>query len=184
MCSSDLLETTSAGEPSAIRIVRSTVEGDANFLEIAGAASIDVVWSESSLVQGRRFLVAAGAEPSAARGPQVRLALDNGSFDCQAGFASLRDSPSAPILPTLRGFAESCRFRTGKGRPFLEQSGVGDPDDYQAAVAWLDAGGRYVGSPVFRRIDGAAERIEIDYAAAGQPLVHASDDADWNDDVR
>ncbi|MEI7564002.1 MAG: hypothetical protein WCJ39_10670 [bacterium] len=56
----------------------------------------------------------------------------------------------------------------------LEQSGIEEPDRYRAAIEWLDANSRYEGSNIFRRIDGSAERVEMDFAASPQPLVHSS----------
>jgi hypothetical protein len=123
-----------------------------------------------------------GSEPAAAGGPRLRLQLVNGRFRCREGFASLRDSADRPVLPILQAFAETSRFQVGAGRALLEQSGIGDPDAYQMAIEWIDAGGRYEGSPIFRRIDGAAERVEIDYAAAPQDLLHVADDADWDNE--
>lgn len=54
------------------------------------------------------------------------------------------------------------------------QSGVDEADRYRGMIEWLDANSRYEGSVVFRRIDSATERVEMDFAAAPQPLVHAS----------
>lgn len=169
--------------PHEIRVIRSTVEGDANFLMVRGTAPVEVVWSESRLIDASRFLVAEGTEPTNPRGPRVRLALDNGLFECREAFVSLRDSPSRPAFPTLQCFAESSRFRIAAGKPLLEQAGIADPDAYRIAIEWLDAGGRYEGSPVFRRIDGAAERVEIDYASAPQTLRHMADAAEWGNGI-
>ena len=179
LASADGEEAVSACE---IRMLRSTVEGEANFLEIAAPLPVDVVWNDSSLIDALRFAVMVGAEPAAAVGPRLRLQLGNGRFRCREGFASLRDSASRPVLPLLQASAEGCRFQVARGRALLDQSGIGDPDSYRVAIEWLDSGGRYEGSPIFRRIDGAAERVEIDYAAASQDLLHVADDADWDGD--
>lgn len=166
-----------------IRVVRSTIEGEANFLEIGSPVTVQLAWTDSSLVNARRFAVVMGTEPAMPVGPRLRLELVNGRFRCQDGFASLRDSASRPALPTLRAVAERCRFQIAEGRALLEQSGIGDPDAYRIAIEWLDSGSRYEGSPIFRRIDGAAERVEIDYAAASQDLLHVAEDSDWGDEA-
>ncbi len=171
-------DNTAPAEPCDIRMIKTAVEGEATFLDIGGPVAVDVLWSEAALAVGRWFVVASGTGVGAKAGPRVRLALDEGEFACGQGFASLRDFPSRPFLPTLRAFAEACRFRIGDGRALLEQAGIGDPEAYRAAIDWVDVGGRYEGSPVFRRIDGAAERVEIDYASAAEGLVHVADDAD------
>jgi serine/threonine protein kinase len=168
----------SSPEPCAVRMVKTAVEGEATFLEIVGPVAVDVLWAEAPLTVGRWFLVASATGGGRSGGPRVRLALDEGQFDCGQGFASLRDSPASVVLPNLRACAEACRFRVPEGRPLLEQAGVGDPEAYQTAIEWVDAGGRYEGSPIFRRIDGAAERVEIDYASAAGRLVHVAGDTD------
>ena len=79
-----------------------------------------------------------------------------------------------PVVPRLQVFAESCRFVVPEGRVLLEQSGLEEPARYRTAIEWLDANSRYEGSNLFRRIDGSAERLELDYAASPQPLAHSS----------
>jgi len=168
-------------ESPVIRMIRCTVAGDVTFCACRGASDVTIVWSAGTLGGASRFLLAEGLERGASRGPLVRLSLDTGVFACRDGFASLRDSPSRPVAPSLHAFAESCRFRIPDGRALIEQSGVGDPDAYRAGVEWIDAGGRYEGSGVFRRIDGAAERVEMDYASSPQPLVHLPTGTEWQD---
>lgn len=178
----ELVAPTAADEAPGvreIRIVRSSVEGEANFLELTSPLTVDVAWNDSTLTDALRFAVMVGTDPTTPSGPRLRLQLTNGRFRCREGFASLRDSVSRPVLPMLQAFAETSRFSVGAGRALLEQSGIGDPDAYRLAIEWLDNGGRYEGSPVFRRIDGAAERVEVDYAAAPQDLRHVADGADW-----
>ncbi len=173
-----------AGEGSAapreIRMLRSTVEGEAHFLELTAALTVDVSWNDSTLTDALGFAFVMGSEPATPSGPRLRLQLVNGRFRCREGFASLRDSAARPVLPVLQVFAETSRFQVGAGRALLEQSGIGDPDAYRVAIEWLDSGGRYEGSPIFRRIDGAAERVDIDYAAAPQDLLHVAEGTDWD----
>ena len=175
----DVQEET--GAVREIRVVRSSVEGEANFLELTSPVMVSVAWSDSTLTDALRFAVVGGTEPTTPNGPRLRLQLTNGRFRCREGFASLRDSVARPVLPTLQAFAETSQFFVAAGRALLEQSGIGDPDAYRVAIEWLDSGGLYEGSPVFRRIDGAAERVEVDYAAAPQELRHVADGADWED---
>ncbi len=179
----EILDPVSGEESPAvreIRMLRSTVEGEANFLQFSSALTVDVAWTDSTLAEALRFAVVAGAPPATPRCPRLRLQAVNGRFRCREGFVSLRDSASRPVVPVLQAFAELSRFQVPSGRALLEQSGIGDPDAYRVAIEWLDSGGRYEGSPIFRRIDGAAERVEIDYAAAPQDLRHVADDADWD----
>jgi hypothetical protein len=168
---------------SEVRVLRSSVEGNADFLDVASDAAVTVTWDSSSLLDAARFLVMTGAVPSAPIGPRLKLELNNGRFRCREGFASLHDSPDKPVLPVLQVVTEGSRFKVAAGRALLEQSGIGDPDAYLLAIDWSDSGGRYEGSPIFRRIDGAAERVEIDYTSATQGLSYSVDPADWDDEL-
>ena len=59
---------------------------------------------------------------------------------------------------------------------------IKDPEVYRGRVRWTDAGSRYEGSPIFRRIDGAAERVEIDFSALAQPLQFVPQIVQWPSD--
>ena len=63
----------------------------------------------------------------------------------------------------------------------LVTAGVGDAEAYRPAVEWIDAASRYEGSGVLRRVDGAAERFEIDFASHAQALDHESRIIEWPD---
>jgi len=122
----------------------------------------------------RRFLLAEGRPRTASGGTQIHLTLSRAIFACRAGFAYLLDSPALPLVAQLRVHADTCRFVTPEGSPLLQQSGIEEPDVYRAAIEWIDMSSRYEGSRVFRQIDGSAERVELDFAASPQPLVHTS----------
>jgi len=66
-----------------------------------------------------------------------------------------------------------------EGRPFLEQSGVGDPEAYRPTIEWIDVASRYEGSGIWRRIDGAGERFEIDFDSQPQPMSHSPTIENW-----
>jgi hypothetical protein len=157
-----------------VRMTRSSLTGDGLFMEAAGSGEVEVFWSGGRCVTTRQFLVAGGADRAAGEGLALRLSLSQSLFACQGGFARLVDSSAGPLLPRLQVFAEECRFVLPEGRVLLEQSGIEEPDRYRAAIEWLDANSRYEGSNIFRRIDGSAERVEMDFAASPQPLVHSS----------
>ena len=133
------------------------------------AGRIDLFLSGGRVTCPGRFLLAEGGRP-ADGGIGIRMTLDEGSFACADGFACLLDSASRPVGPRLRVFAKACLFAVPEGRPFLEQSGIGDPEGYRPAIEWSDAASRYEGTSVFRRIDGAAERVETDFDSL--PLDH------------
>jgi hypothetical protein len=63
----------------------------------------------------------------------------------------------------------------------VEQSGISDPVAYRSLIDWQNVGSNYEGSSIFRRIDGAAERIEFDYAASQQPFRHTTFPGDLPD---
>lgn len=155
-----------------VRFTRTVVRGLGDAMRIAGNRQLDVVWGGGSCAVGGSFLVAEGG--AGATGPAVSLALAEGVFACEAGFARLLDSPARPALPGLRVVADACRFIVPDGAALVEQAGIEEPDRYRTTVEWFDGGSRYEGSSVFRRIDGVAERVEVDYASSGQPLVHTT----------
>ncbi len=164
---------------SEVRMSRTVVQGAGGFLHVVGSRHVDVIWFGGRCVLAETFLVAEGGERADGPGPTVSLSLADAPFACRGGFARLLDSPARPGLPVLRAFADACRFAVPAGAALLEQSGLEEPDRYRFVTDWLDAGSRYTGSSVFRRIDSAAERVESDYASSGQPLAHAPEiDAD------
>jgi hypothetical protein len=172
---------------SEVRFTRTVVRGMGDVLRVAGNYNVDVAWAGGSCAVAGKFLVAEGGARASGPGPSVSLALSDAVFACRAGFVRLIDSPARPALPGLRAIADACRFAVPDGAALVEQTGIEEPDRYRSAVEWLDGGSRYEGSSVFRRIDGVAERIEIDYASSGQPLVHttkieADVEAWWSDD--
>ena len=161
-----------ATDRQEIRTNDTRIEGGAAFLESKGGGRIDLFWSGGRMVTPGRFLVAEGSPRSHGSGAAIRMTLEDGLFACGDGFACLLDSPSLPLAPRLQAFAKECRFLVPVGRAVLEQSGIGDPEAYRPAIEWIDATSRYEGSGVLRRIDGAAERFEIDFASQPQPMNH------------
>jgi len=166
-------------ERQEIRVSDTRVEGGAAFLEAGGGGQIDLFWSGGRVVTRGRFLIAEGAPRTSGRGTAIRMTLEEGLFACGDGFACLLDAPALPLAPRLRAFANACRFLVPAGRALLEQSGIGDPEAYRPAVEWIDAASRYEGSGILRRIDGAAERFEIDFGSQPQPLNHAATIEAW-----
>jgi serine/threonine protein kinase len=163
---------------SEVRFVRTLAAGGGDVLHVSGDRQVDVVWSGGRCAVAGVFVVAQGGTREAGPGPTVSLSLADATFACQGGFARLIDSPARPAIPSLRAFADACRFALPDGTALVEQTGIEQPDRYRGAVDWLDGGSRYEGSGVFRRIDGAAERVEVDYASATPPLAHTTKIAD------
>jgi len=130
---------------------------------------IDVFLSGCRATGPGRFLLVHGGRP-ADGGIAVRMTLEGGSFALADGFACLLDSSSRPQSPRLQVFAKECLFAVPEGRALLEQSGIGDPGAYRSAIEWSDAGSRYEGTSVFRRIDASAERVETAFGSL--PLDH------------
>ena len=172
----------SPGDRQEIRTSDTRAEGGGTFLDAKGGGHIDLFWSGGRVVTSGRFLLAEGSPSSNGSGTTIRMTLENGLFACGDGFACLLDSQALPQAPQLRGFAKACRFLVPNGRPVLEQSGIGDPEAYRQLVEWIDAASRYEGSDVLRRIDGAAERFDIDFASQPQPLNHSSNIDNWPGD--
>lgn len=163
-----------SGPGFAVSMIRSSAVGDGVFLDVAGAGKLDVSWSEGRCVSPSQFLVAEAAGRDAGDGMTIRLSLNEGLFACREGFACLLDSSARPLLARLQVFANQSHFVVPEGRPLLQQSGIDEPDRYRTAIEWVDAGSRYEGSDVFRRIDGSAERVELEYSDSPQPFIHSS----------
>jgi serine/threonine-protein kinase len=177
----------SADDRQEVRMTGCRVDGAAVFLEAGGGPAgevgtpaigtsggrIALMWFGGRLSSSGRFLLAEGSSAGEGPGVDVTMTLENAMFSCSEGLVCLTDSPTRPRLASLRGLARGCRFVIPEGRALIEQTGVGDPDRYQPAVEWVDAGSRYQGSGIFRRIDGAAERLDMDYASHPQRLDHA-----------
>lgn len=162
------------GLRASVRMTRSMVAGDGVFLDGGGAGQVKIIWAGGRCITPRHFLHASGAPQDAAEGLSIALSLGDALFACREGFARLVDSSAGPVVPRLQAFAESCRFVVPEGRVLIEQSGIEEPARYRAAIEWIDANSRYEGSNLFRRIDGSAERVEMDYAASPQPLAHSA----------
>lgn len=154
-----------------IRLERATVSGDATVIRAVGAGEIVATASSSRVVTPRRFLVVEGGVSS---GAVVRLSLDRSYFACKEGLVCLLDSPARPMFASLFATARASRFAVPQAAALVVQSGIETPEAYEPAVEWVDAGSRYEGSDIYRRIDGAAERIDIDFAAAAAPMEHSS----------
>jgi serine/threonine protein kinase len=163
---------------SEVQFNRTVVAGAGDVLHVSGDREVGVVWSGGRCAVAGVFLVAEGGTRAERPGPTVSLSLADATFACRGGFARLIDSPARPAIPGLRAFADACRFALPDGTALIEQTGVEQPDRYRGAVDWLDGGSRYEGSGVFRRIDGAAERVESDYSSAVPPLAHTTRIAD------
>jgi len=161
-----------ANDGGAVRFEQTKLNADATIVRIDAGHSFAVDVSACDVTTPRRFLLAKGSGGRASEPPSVTMQVEETSFSCGAGFACLIDTQSRPVRRRFRAVATDCRFRVPVQAALLEQAGIGEPDGYLVSLEWTDAGSRYEGSTVFRRIDGAAERVEIDYASAPQPFDH------------
>lgn len=161
-----------------IDMTQTTIDGMVDFVRVDVPAVVNVKWDECVLDGALHFVKTSGVKPLFPLGPQISLELNDSRFRCLEGFASLRDSAERPVLPSLSVSAMACDFFVSKGWPLLEQVGIGDPDAYRIAIEWTDIEGRYRGSPIFRRIDGAAERVEINFAASVLGPAYVADNAE------
>jgi hypothetical protein len=154
-----------------VRLAGVRAAGDADLLAVAasGGGRIQVRWQGGELVTPRHLMALEGA-----RAPvTVACDLSNVVAACGTGIMVSRDSVALPRPVRLSLRAESCRFAvTDPSRPFLEWSGIGTPAEYATAADWQDRGGRYEGGAVFKRIDGAAERVEQSFGDPGVPPAH------------
>ncbi len=167
--------------PVKLQVVDSIVSGAGLFLETQ-RSDVDLIWDGGVFVSPHRFILADGETRGAvADNATIRLSLSNASFVCEDGFACLLDSPTRPMPGRLRVLADTCRFVITAPNALVEQSGISDPVAYRSLIDWQNVGSNYEGSSIFRRIDGAAERIEFDYAASQQPFRHTTFPGDLPD---
>ena len=172
-------EVTEAGEqqqnevssiPVRVEMTDVVVNGEATVCGVEGATGLSLTWRGGGATVIGRFLDVGGSPSSV--GPLIGLRLDTATFACQEGFIRLADAPTQIRVPRLEAVVERCRLLIPEPAALIEQIGVAEPEAYQTAVNWLDRLGRYEGSRIFRRIDGAGDTVEIDFAAAPRPLAH------------
>lgn len=168
------LASAVGGGPIACSLVfnRVRASGDAMFLDATHAASgrTAVRWVEGAFVSPQPLIVSAGtpADPL-----EVDCELDGVEVACRHGVAMLQDASTRPVPARLRMRASDCRFVVSDmSRPFIEQSGEADEDEYRAACQWIDARSRYEGGGAFRVIDAATERVDEAVRDVVPPLFH------------
>ena len=169
------LASAVGGGPIACSLVFNRVRaaGDAMFLDATHAASgrTTLRWVEGALVSPWPLIVSAGtpAEPL-----EVDCDLDGVEVACRYGVAMLHDASSRPVPARLRMRASDCRFVVSDTtRPFVEQAGEADEDEYRAACQWIDVRSRYEGGGAFRVIDAATERVDEAVRDVVPALFHA-----------
>jgi predicted Ser/Thr protein kinase len=166
----DDLERTGAG----IRMAAVRAIGDAVMIDVqsGGRGRVDLVWVGGGVVTPRQFLATTG-------GPfEIEAELVDATFACRDGMTVLRDGGGTTGLATISVTSRNCDFFTA-GAPLITQTGVADPADYEPRVTWRNRGSRHEGTDVFRRIDGAAERIDMFFRDQPAAFRHASRVQQW-----
>ena len=156
--------------PGRVEMVDVFVNGEVTVCGVEEPVGLSLQWRGGGATVVGRFLDVDGF-PSGV-GPPIGLRLEAATFACQEGFVRLADSPTQIRVPRLEAVLERCRLLIPEPAALIEQVGVAEPEAYQTAVNWQDRMGRYEGSRIFRRIDGAGDIVEIDFAAAPRPLAH------------
>ncbi len=181
-------EAPGTADPIAINFRGVRVHGDATVvaMESQRGGRVDLTW-DTGVAVTRRFVTAEGSQSGE---NMVAMRCTDVVVSCLEGLVSLRDAPGMASLPRLMMQATGCRFIVADpSRAFVEQTGISDPEAYAAAVSWLDGHGRYEGTRVFQRIDGAAERVEKVFGDPSVPFVHdpvigvIPDPKGWEDGV-
>jgi predicted Ser/Thr protein kinase len=172
--------------PTVINFRGVRVQGDATVVAVESprGGRVDIIW-DTGVAVTRRLVTAEGARTGES---MIAIRCTDLVASCTDGVVSLRDAPGLPRLPRLMMQATGCRFIVPDlSRALIEQSGIAEPDAYKAAVSWLDGHGRYEGTRIFQRIDGAAERVETEFGDPTIPFVHdiqvgvTPDPAAWED---
>lgn len=157
---------------SVVKMTDVVINGDATCCFVTGGSEAVLTWQRGGVTTSGRFIEISGNTSRSILDTLLTLDLNDATFACELGFARLLDAPTQARVPRLEVSARQCRFLIPEPAALLEQAGVAEPEIYQASIDWQDRRGRYEGSHFFRRIDGAGDPIEIDYASAGRPLAH------------
>lgn len=177
-----VLAATPEGDAECgVSMERTWACGDAAFLDTADVQSgrVDLGWSGGGLLAARPLVAAEGGR-DVGRRLTVELTLADAIFACRSELLSFHDSPARPVPARLDAVAKACEVLLEE-RPLIVQSGIREPADYDVAANWRDQGSRYAGSDVLRRVDGAAERIEIMFRDQPVAMRHLSAGAPWPD---
>ena len=152
---------TAAAVRCGLMMERSWASGDAVFLDTADVSGGRIVmsWSGGGLLAPRPLLMADGGSESGG-GLTIDASLADAVFASRSPIFSLHDSPARPVPPRLQAVARACDFLLDD-EPLIVQSGICEPAAYEVAVTWRDQTSRYAGSDTLRRVDGAAERLEV-----------------------
>jgi serine/threonine protein kinase len=183
-------EEVDPGPGCTLMLVTTRACGDAVFLDATDRRPSRVVlsWLGGGLITSRQLLATAGTTGAGTAGTgtmgdgerRVEMSLDDATFACRDGIVLATDSRSQPALAQVRITARGCTFLT-EGTPLAVQTGIGEPEDYEAALTWRNRGSRHEGTDVFRRIDGAAERIDMLFRDQPTVFRHAAQVDRWPD---
>jgi len=178
---------------STLTLVTTRACGDAVFLDVTDRRPSRVVltWVGGGVITSRHLLATAGTAGAAETGPgaqgdaerrdaerRVELTLQDATFACRDGVVLATDSRSQSTLAQVMISARGCTFLMD-GTPLAVQTGIGEPEDYEAALVWKNRGSRHEGTDVFRRIDGAAERIDMLFRDQPAAFRHAPQVDRW-----
>jgi len=155
-----------------VKMQNCVINGDIRCFECEAGTSLSLSWTGGSVTTRERFLTAGISSVNFAKPNQLQLQLYGATFVCNRGFARLADIPGQNEVPQMKVTTEYCRFVVPESSALLEQVGVAEPEAYQEAIQWADHRGKYEGSRIFKKIDGAGDLIEIDYSSAGQPMEY------------
>jgi hypothetical protein len=160
---------------------RSWACGDAVFCDAAAAVGgrMSISWSGGGLLAPRPLVMADGGSESAG-GLTIDASLADAVFASRSPVFSLHDSPARPLPPRLQAVARACDFLLD-GEPLIVQSGIREPAEYEFAVSWRDQASRYAGGDILRRVDGAAERLEVMFRDQPAAMRTVSRVAAWPD---
>ncbi|NBX30552.1 hypothetical protein EBR04_08975, partial [bacterium] len=101
-------------------------------------------------------------------------------FASRSPVVTLHDSPARPLPPRFEAVARACDFLLDD-EPLIVQTGIREPADYEVDVSWRDQASRYAGTDIFRRVDGAAERMEVMFRDQPSGMRHVPRVAAWPD---
>jgi hypothetical protein len=177
-----VLGDAAAGAVSCgLTMERSWASGDAVFLDTAAASGGRIVlsWSGGGLLAPRPLVMADGGS-EIGDGLTIDAALTDAVFASRSPVFSLHDSPARPLPTRLQAVAKACDFLLDN-EPLIAQSGIRDPVEYEASVSWRDQASRYAGSDILRRVDGAAERLEVMFRDLPSAVRHLARVAAWPD---
>jgi hypothetical protein len=142
---------------ASLQLKNCVARGEAVFIRANESQPAQIGWENGLLATTERLMTSVGG-PSDPRPPgQIQIDLRHLTVLVASGLVSLSATQDAPLLLPVEFNTSDCIFLSKKGAvaaPFVDQSGVEDPEDLRKRIAWNGDRNFYEGFAVFWRMAG------------------------------